>query len=100
MPSIRVKRFDGTKDGEPIIEILAAEEAALIQRGRNELDDQAEDKIERTFEVPYNTAIDLLVFASVHDVEKGVTYKGRVVSVTHSFSLPEAITTFVMETLT
>lgn len=97
MPSIRVKRFDGTKEGDPIIEILAADEAALLQRGRNALDDEATDKIEVTHEIPYSPDLELLDLVAVLNYTNGNEVRGRVTNLSHSFSLPEAITTLTIE---
>lgn len=99
MPSIRVKRFDGTKEGDPIIEILAADEAALLQRGRNALDDEATDKIEITHEVPYSPDLELLDLVAVLNYTNGSEVRGRVTNLSHSFSLPEAITTLTIEAI-
>ncbi|WKV32832.1 hypothetical protein R21Y_71 [Vibrio phage vB_VhaS_R21Y] len=97
MPTIRVRRFDGTKEGDPIIEILAADEAALMQRGRNALDDSATDKQEITQEIPYAPDLELLDLAAVLNYSDGSEVRGRVTNISHSFSLPEAITTLTIE---
>jgi len=99
MPSIRVRRFDGTREGQPIIEVLAASEAALLQKGRNELDNQATDKAEITHEIPYSPSLELLDLAAIISYEDGSQVRGRVVNFTHSFTAPEAITTLTIEAL-
>lgn len=99
MPSIRVRRFDGTKEGDPIIEILAADEAALLQRGRNELDNQASDKIEITHEIPYSPDLELLDLVAVVNYGDGSQVRGLVTNFAHSFTLPEAITEITIEAL-
>ena len=99
MPSIKVRRFDGTKEGDPIVEVLAADEAALLQRGRNELDSQATDKTEITQEIPYSPDIELLELIAVINYSDGSQVRGRVVGFKHSFTLPEAITELTIEAL-
>ncbi|AEH21880.1 VHS1067 protein [Vibrio phage 1] len=99
MASIKVRRFDGTKEGSPIVEVLATNEAALLQRGRNELDNQATDKEEVTHEIPFQSDLELYDFIEITDYSNGSKTRGRVISLTHSFSLPEAITTVTLEAL-
>ncbi|WYC17938.1 DUF5048 family protein [Vibrio phage vB_VneS_J26] len=99
MASIKVRRFDGTKEGSPIVEVLATDETVLLQRGRNALDDQATDKVEVTHEIPFQPWLELYDFIEIVDYSNGEKTRGRVIALTHSFSLPEAISTITLEAL-
>ncbi|WAS28549.1 hypothetical protein [Vibrio phage LV6] len=66
MPSVVVSRFGGDVHGAPITEPLAAEEVALIARGRKEIDDRALDTVERTITIPLNNAVRTGMVVRVH----------------------------------
>ncbi|AUR96002.1 hypothetical protein NVP1215B_084 [Vibrio phage 1.215.B._10N.222.54.F7] len=99
MPTIKVRRADGTKEGDPIISILAAEVSALRERGRNELDAQATDKLENVYDVPYSPDLVLCDIVDIKEYDTGKVVRGKVIKLDHSFTLPEAITTLTIEAL-
>lgn len=99
MPTIKVRRADGTKEGDPIVSILSSEVSALRELGRNALDEHATDKLENVYVVPYSPTLEICDIVDIKEYESGEIVRGKVISIGHSFSLPEAITTLTIEAI-
>lgn len=84
MTTITVMRSAGDRPGEDIVDPLASEVQALIERGRNEIDEATPaDGVEHVvrFDPAYRSG-DLV---EVNDSQQGATWRGKITAVEHVF---------------
>lgn len=78
---IKVARFTDKNPAPIIIDPLLSTEAAMRERGRNELDSNQFSKSINSFSLPLINDINPGQLVEIQDVELGETWRGKVLSV-------------------
>lgn len=86
---IRVQRDTGNSRAPDIIEPLLCETAAMLARGRVELDDLGGYFDEVDIEVPYRSGLGVGKLIQVEDHQFAVSWMAVIVSIDHSCSVTE-----------
>lgn len=87
MSSIVVFRGAGDRKGQDIAEALLASTNAKIERGRVELDEHAKPSQSVNLEITYRPGVRRGQIVEVHDSAQGVSWRGKILDVTHRITL-------------
>ena len=88
MVDLIVQRHGGTHPGDDIIDPLIATDSIAIIRGRNELDARAKGKQQVEYETLPRSGLQPGQVVEVHDALQGSSYRGKIVALALSKSLP------------
>lgn len=96
---ITVIRDGGGKKGDDIFEPMLATEALAKQRGKAELNEQAQPNSNRELTFPYTSGLIMGAVYKVIDSLQGKVYTGKLVDIRHSVRMepPESITVIQLE---
>lgn len=88
MPDIIVRRNGGRNPGEDIVDPLIATDAVALQRGRQELDENAQGFTPVSTTIVPRSGLQPGQVVEVNDSHQGASYRAKVTSVTlrHEFS--------------
>lgn len=89
---IIVTRGDGLTEGEPIIDPFIGTVGAALDRGRNELDEQASNLQPVVIEAPYRVAVKLGQLVQVEDDETPEVYRAKIIGIDTRFAGVEIVT--------
>ena len=89
---IFVQRGPGDKRGEDIVDPLITDINVAIQRGRNELDEQASAMQDVEVQTLYRTGLRIGQLARFLDIQQSVVWLGKITGITHRIEGGETIT--------
>jgi hypothetical protein len=93
---IVVIRGAGDQEGPSIEDPYLTTTLAMIARGQHEIDDAA-DMDEVTLEAVFRSGLDVGQIVEVHDSSQGQTWIGKIVGISHAFTLAETISTLTIK---
>ncbi len=89
---IIVQRSPADKCGDDIVDPLISTVSVALNRGRNELDAQAEPSRVIRYTIIYRSGLRAGQIIEVHDGLRGVSFRAKLVGINHALSGGSAIT--------
>ena len=92
-----VQRDGGLKQGKDIVDALIATVAVALNRGRNELDQQATPKTPVELTTVYRSGVGLGQLAEVAEGIRAEIYRGKIIRIRHQISPDRATTSLTVQ---
>ncbi len=94
---IIVQRSPADKCGDDIVDPLISTVSVALNRGRNELDAQAEPSRVIRYQIIYRPGLETGQIIEVFDGLRGVNFRGKLVGINHELSGGSAVTEAAIE---